>query len=677
MVPVEKSRAAADRIEKLIYFKQQHMKLLPVIFFAFFFSIPALAQKPVKLVSPDGNLQFVFKLPKTGPVYDINYKGRAVITGGELSLRFAQEGIFKNDLKTGKPIVREGEEKYSLIIGKTSNVQERYRELVIPLEQTKTPFRKLNIVVRAFNDGIAFRYEFPEQNNFTAFTLAAENSTFPLPASTKTLALFFPNFTSSHEGLYHRSLWSEVKEDTLIDLPVLFELPGIYLAITEAALTDYAGMYLVKKNGIATSKLSPFRNDTGIAVKHDLPHHSPWRVLMISDRAGALIESNLLTNLSPPCRIDDLSWIKPGITTWPWWNGNVIPDTIAGGNNFETNQHYIDFCARNGIEFHSVVEYGLHEWYVNDGAGFSPGRNADPSRAVPGLNMQQVCDYARQKGVGIRVWVHWRALYPKLDTTFAQYEKWGIKGLMVDFMDRDDQEMVKIQEEILQKAAKHKLHIQFHGAYKPTGMTRTWPNEFTREGVLNYEYNKWDNLVTPDHDVNVAFTRLLAGSTDYHLGGFRAVPSSKFRPQYSRPFVIGTRCHMLAMFVVLENALGMTADFPSAYEGQPGFEFIQQVPTTWDETKVPDAKVGEYVTVARRKNNEWWVGSITNNQAKEVKIPLSFLGNGEFEATMYTDVAGADANQLKKETRTVRSTDVLSVQLEAGGGMVMRLRSKN
>ena len=651
------------------------MKSLLAIFCATLFAVSLPAQKAVKLLSPNGSLQFSFKLTKTGPAYDILYKGKPVVTGGELGVSF-QEGEFKSNLKAGKAITRNGEEKYSLLIGKTSAVQEPYRELTIPLEQTVAPFRKLNIVVRAFNDGIAFRYEFPQQKEFTDFMLATENTTFPLPTNSKVLTLFLPNFTSSHEGIYSHLSWSAVKEDTLMDLPALFELPGVFVAITEAALTDYAGMYLVKHNGVAAAKLSPLPNQPTVAVKHSLPHQSPWRVLMISDRVGALIESNLLTNLSPPCKIDDLSWIKTGKTTWPWWNGNVIPDTIPGGNNFETNKYYIDFCARNGIEFHSVVEFGLHEWYVNDGAGFQPGPNADPSRAVPGLDMQQVCDYAKQQGVGIRVWVHWAALYPKLDAAFAQYEKWGIKGLMIDFMDRDDQQMVNIQEEMLQKAAKHKLHIQFHGAYKPTGMNRTWPNEFTREGALNYEYNKWGNLPNPDHDINIPFTRMLAGSTDYHLGGFRAVTPEKHKVQYTRPLVMGTRCHMMAMFVVLENALGMVADFPDAYEGQPGFEFLKQVPTTWDQTKVPDAKLSEHITIARRKNNEWFVGSITNNQARTITVPLSFLPEGEFEATIYTDVEGADPNHLKKETRTVKNSDIIPVRLAAGGGMVMRIKGK-
>lgn len=654
------------------------MKTPLFISLSLFICFEAMAQKPLKLTSPDGNLQFIFRLLKTGPQYDVIYKGKPVITGGQLGVT-PQYGSSTNNLPV-TPQARDREEKYSLITGKTSQVQERYREMIIP-PLPGNQVRPMVVTVRAFNDGIAFRYTFSNLSDRAEFTLAGENTSFPIPAASKTLALFLPNFTTSHEGLYNHLPWSKVKEDTLIDLPVLFEVPGnVYVAITEAALIDYAGMYLTKKQGVPVSILSPLPGEPGTVVKGQQTKESPWRVLMISDRVGALIESNILTTLSPACRIDDLSWIKPGKTTWPWWNGNIIPDTtFAGGNNFETNQYYIDFCARNGIEYHSVVEYGSHEWYVNDGANFQPGPNADPTKAVPGLDMQQVCDYAKSKGVGIRVWVHWGALYPKLDAAFEQYEKWGIKGLMVDFMDRDDQQMVNMQQEILEKAAKHKLHIQFHGVQKPTGLSRTWPNEFTREGVMNYEYNKWTDFITPDHDVNVAFTRLLAGSTDYHLGGFRAAPPAAFKVQNQRPLMNGTRCHMLAMYVVLENTLGMLADYPAAYEGQPGFEFLEQVPTTWDETRVPDAKVGEYVIIARRKKDDWYIGSITNSKAREIKINLNFLSPGEYTAEIYSDteLTEKDPNQLKKETRIVKNTDTLTVKLSAGGGLAVRLRKGN
>lgn len=464
-----------------------------------------------------------------------------------------------------------------------------------------------------------------------------------------------------------------------MDMPTLFEFPdNIYVAITEAALVDYAGMYLVKENDALRSMLSPLPKQNQIKVKGSLPHRSPWRVLMIGDRVGVLIESNILTDLNEPCKIKDLSWIKPGKTTFPWWNGNVLPDTInAPGNNFVTQKYYIDFCARNGIEYHSVVEYGLHQWYMDDGISFMPGPHSDPTTPVPGLNMKEVCDYAKSKGVDVRVWVHWWALYPKLDSAFTIFEKWGLKGMMIDFMDRDDQEMVNIQNEMLEKAAAHHLHVQFHGAYKNTGLNRTYPNEFTREGTLNYEANKWSWEVDPDHDINFPFTRMLAGSTDYHLGGFRAVPDSLYVVQYTRPLMRGTRCHMLAMYVVLENYLGMVCDYPAAYEGQPGFEFLKEVPTVWDETKVLDAKVGEYILIARRKNNDWFVGAITNHEMRKLAVPTTFLGQGKYEVDIYTDAADAkqNPNHLTKQVRSVNNNDKIDVVLSSGGGMVMHVRS--
>jgi alpha-glucosidase len=402
--------------------------------------------------------------------------------------------------------------------------------------------------------------------------------------------------------------------------------------------------------------------------------------LLIGDRVGSLIESTLITSLNEPLALNDVSWLKPGKTTFPWWNGNVLPDTLnAPGNNFITQKYYIDFCARNDIEYHSVVEYGLHQWYVDDGIPFSPGPHSNVTKPVPGLNMKEVCDYANSKGVGIRVWVHWGALYPKLDSAFYLFEKWGIKGMMVDFMDRDDQQMVNIQNEILKKAAAHHLHIQFHGAYKPTGLHRTYPNEFTREGTLNYEINKWDkDGLSPDHDINIPFTRMLAGSTDYHLGGFRAVPKDKFRRQYTRPLMLGTRSHMLAMYVVLENYQGMVCDYPEAYEGEAGFDFLKVVPTTWDETKVLEARVDEYLVIARRKGNDWYIGAITNHQERSLTIPLSFLGINAYTMHQYADAYDSvqEPNHITEKVADISSIESISIKLASGGGFVAHLKKK-
>ena len=247
---------------------------------------------------------------------------------------------------------------------------------------------------------------------------------------------------------------------------------------------------------------------------------------------------------------------------------------------------------------------------------------------------------------------------------------------MVDFLNRDDQEMVNIQEEILKMAAKHKMFIQFHGAYKSTGLQRTYPNEFTREGALNYENNKWlQEGLSPDHDLNIAFTRLLAGATDYHLGGFRAVPANKFKTQYTRPLMIGTRCHMLAMYVVLESYLSMIADYPEAYKDQAGFDFIQNVPTTWDETIVPAGEVHQHLTIARRKGRNWYIGTINNTKGRSFKLPLNFLPSGKYRAKIYSDSndAAENPNHLSITEQTLTNIDTLTLQLAAGGGQVIQL----
>ena len=650
-----------------------------LIFIFIIFSISCWSQQASELRSPDGKIIFYFSINENIPKYQVQYKGKKIIENSSLSLTF-DDGPFSDGIII-KSIKRyEGIERYSLLTGKTNEVNEPYKALSINIFQKSNPSRSIILNVRAFNDGVAFRYEFPENSNKDSLILTDEISTFNFPQESKVKALYLPNYTTSHEGLYHNSLLKNIKEDTLIDMPLLVETPEhIFVALTESNLLDYAGMYVTKQNGILQSTLSPLPQRKDIKVIAKLPHKSPWRLLIISDKIEKLIESNLVTNLAEPARITNTDWIRPGKTTFPWWNGNVLPDSInAPGNNFVTQQYYIDFCARNGIEYHSVVEYGLHEWYTSDGIGFVPGPNTDVTKPVPGLDMQQVCDYAKSKGVGIRVWVYWTALYKDLEAALTQFEKWGISGMMVDFMDRDDQEMVNIQTKILERAAAHHIHVQFHGAYKPTGLSRTYPNEFTREGTLNYESNKWNKIMTAEHDINMPFTRMLAGGLDYHLGGFRAVPDSSFKVQYTRPLMLGTRCHMLGLYVVFESALGMVCDYPEAYEGQPGFEFICQVPTRWEKTQVLSAIPDDHIVIARKKDNNWYIGAINNLKSKSLVISYDFLDEGIYEAIIYTDTPESvtNPNKLNKQTIKVSAKDKINIELVEGGGAAMILKKQ-
>ena len=638
------------------------------------------AQSNINLLSPNGNLQFKFQLRKGVPSYEVSFKKQQLIRSSAIGFEF-DYGFFGKNLKINKPKYVTGNETYELIVGKTQKVYSHYREVTIPLQEKEKPSRIVNLVVRAFNDGIAFRYEFPEQEGWRSYVMYDELDEFRLERNPKTTALFLPSYTSSHEGLYTKAGYEELEETKLMDMPVLFQFPNnVNMAITEAAVRDYAGMYLMKEDGILKSKLSPSLKNPKIKVEAKLPHKSPWRVFMISDRIGTLIESNILTNLNEPCKIQDTSWIKPGKTTFTWWNGNMVPDTtFMPGNNFETNKYYIDFAARNGLDYHSIYGFAETPWYTDNGFDFgNPGTYFDITKPIASLDMKYICDYAKSQGVGIHVWLNWKALYPKIDEAFAKFQEWGISGMMVDFMDRDDQEMIRIQEEILAKAAKHHLFIQFHGSSKPSGLHRTYPNEFIREGTLNYETYKWNNDINADHDISMPFTRLLAGAADYHLGGFRSLPRSSFKAQFSNPYVTSTRCHMLAMYVVLESYLGMVCDTPPAYEGQPGFEYIQQLPNTWHESVVADAVVNEYVVIARRNKTDWFIGAINNSTARTVSIPLDFLDNGEYIADIYTDSkdAAQNPNLLEKNTKTVNKNQTIEVKMASDGGFVSRIRRK-
>lgn len=648
------------------------------ILFLLIGNLSLFARKSVQLTSPDSKLKFLLTLEKDHPVYDIQYQKQILIKNSPLSFVF-DNGAFGKGLKINKPVFSTKEETYELIVGKSKTVHSLSKEVIIPLEETIAPFRKINLVVRAFNDGIAFRYEFPEQPGWKSYVMYDEHTTFNVADNPKFLGMYLPSYQTSHEATYSYVKYEEIKEQHLMDMPALFEYPNhIFMAITEAAVRDYAGMYLWKENGYLQGKLSPKLNREQIKVEACLPHQSPWRVFMIGDRVGTLIESDLLTNLNEPCKIEDTSWINPGKTTFTWWNGNVTPDTtFLGGNNFPTNKYYIDFAARSGLDYHSVYGYAEQPWYTDDGPWFGfPGENSDITKPVSSLNMEEICDYAKSQGVQIHLWTNWKPLYEKIDEAFALFEKWGVVGMMIDFMDRDDQEMIRIQEEFLEKAAKHHLFVQFHGSSKPSGLHRTYPNEFTREGTLNYENFKGCMVTTADHDISIPFTRLLAGAADYHLGGFRALPKDKFKIQQSNPYVTSTRCHMLAMYVVLESYLGMICDTPEAYEGQPGFEFLQTVPTIWDKTVVPDASVNEYVTVARRHGEDWYVGAINNSQARQVEMGLDFLGKGKYKVTFYKDAKDTDPhpNHLVKETFTVTAKDKITLPLASDGGAAMHIQ---
>ncbi|PQO34432.1 glycoside hydrolase family 97 protein [Bremerella cremea] len=634
---------------------------------------------PQLIESPDGHLQFVFQLDEKGQPTFVVKRDRQNLVDGTLGLKFADAPPLQSGLQY-KQVTRDSRDiTYTIPVGKTSLAHDRHNQLTISLQETAKPERRLDLQLRAFDDGIAFRYVIPQQPNLKKFVLTDELTTLTFAEDTPAHYLPLNSFTTPYEKYYQSQPLAEISPESLIGLPMLMEPAQeetpIWLAVTEADLTNYAGMYLTpvnEKPGTFATALSPLPGRTdGAKVMGEAPFASPWRVLMIAEDPGRLIESDLVFHLNEPAKIKDPSWIKPGKSTFPWWNHFVLGDVdFKPGVNTATTKHYIDFCAQQGIPYHSLDGLDI-AWY---GGPIAPNGPTDVTTAADPIDLPEVLRYAKEKGVRLRLWVHWKALKPQLDEALATYEKWGIEGIMIDFMDRDDQEMVQWYHEVAEKAARHHLTVTWHGAYKPTGMERTWPNVLSYEGVLNQEYNKWSEIGTPPkHNLDAAFIRMLAGPLDYHQGGMRNELPSEFKPRDVAPPVQGTRGHQLAMYVVYQNHLSMLVDYPNAYRDQPGLDFLVDVPANWDETRVLHADFGKCLIIARRLGTEWYVGGMTADQPCQLDLSMSFLGNSPGKATWYFDDESGDPTSLEKREQMVAPDQVVPITMPASGGFVGRI----
>ncbi len=356
-------------------------KKLFVLCVALFCFMAVSAQQRMSVSSPDGKLRFSLKVTSESVSYDIDYRKQPLITNSLLGFSF-DSGEFGRNLKAGKVQRKKIDETYKLIVGKTSSVRSRCNEMTVPMQEPSDSGRLINLVVRAFDDGIAFRYEFPEQKAWDSYVMYDERTQFNLQGNPMALLMYLPGYVNTHEGVYSHVRYDKVARKRLIEMPATFEFDnGVAVAITEAAIRDYAGMYLMKEKGGLTGKLSPKLGQEKIKVEIDnFPHRTPWRVISVADRVGGLLETNILTSLNEPCRIEDTSWIKPCRTTFTWWNGNVVPDsTFSPGNNFDTNKYYIDFAARNGLDAHGIYGYAETPWYMMT-TSISDGR--DPMRTL-------------------------------------------------------------------------------------------------------------------------------------------------------------------------------------------------------------------------------------------------------------------------------------------------------
>ncbi len=409
-----------------------------------------------------------------------------------------------------------------------------------------------------------------------------------------------------------------------------------------------------------------------MSVVRGTPATSPWRVLMVADDPGRLVESNLVVNLNPPSEVADTSWIVPGKAAWDWWSGEVVTNVpFRGGMNTDTMKYDIDFAARSGFPY-MLIDAG---WAGRAAAPAGGGGASDLLTSNPNVDIPALVAYAKSKHVRLWLWANWSDVNRQIDQAFPRFEQWGIAGVKIDYMDRADQWMANWYRTVAQKAAAHHLLVDFHGAFKPDGLRRTYPNVLTREGVMGAEYNRWSARETPAHNVALAFTRLLAGPMDYTPGGFDNVTPDVFEPRGVAPEVMGTRAHQTALFVVFESPFEMVADHPAAYDGQKELDFIKAVPTTWDETRVIAGRPAEFVAVARRSGRDWYVGSITNWDPRDLDLPLGFLGPGTYTAEIYADGPNAAANPKDsvRKTQRVTADTVLKLRLAPGGGAAIRL----
>jgi len=638
----------------------------------------AASSGPLRVASPDGRVEVLLRLGAgQEPTYSVLFQGKTLVEDSPLALDFRQGGPWGAGQKIAAVRRNTHDETYPIVAGKSKQARDHYNQMVVALEESAAPHRRIELHFRAYNDGAAFRYFIPDQSQLREFELLAERSEFRFTADHTCWAAQYGSFTTPQEKEFDRISLDRIQPGAIVGLPVTISLDGaLTAAITEANLLDYAGMYVEGVTGrphALVTRLSPLPNGGGVAVRAKAPHYTPWRVLMLGRQPGDLIESNIVLNLSDPCALSNTSWIVPGKTVFPWWVNFKAKPPVPSRMTTENQKYYLDFAAEIGAKY---LEFEP-PWYGPEQQAVDNPESLDITKPIPELDLPEIIEHGRQRGIGLIIWMHWKALRKQMDEALALYEKWGAKGIKVDFMNSDDQGMVNFYTQVVQKCAQHHLLVDYHGAYKPTGLRRTYPNNITREGVMGAEYNKVSMRITPLHNLTLPFTRMLAGPMDYTPGGFRNVTAEQFKIDYNEPMVMGTRCNELAKYVVYESPLMMVSDSPETYRGAVGTDFIRQVPTSWDETRVLAGEVAEYIVMARRQGTDWYIGAMTNWTPRQLEVPLKNLGNGSWAADVYADgpEAARTPTDVVHSQSTLQSSNPLKITLAPGGGWVAHLRA--
>ena len=629
------------------------------------------AQSSYDLRSPDTTIEVRIRTASEIR-YDVVLNGRAVLENATMSLdiEHTKLGIKPrvHDAKqrsydqTVEPVVRQ----------KFAAIRDRYNELKLSLDGGYA------VVFRAYNEGVAYRFE--TSLGQKQVKIYGEEANFRFSSN---FVVYYPqedSFYSHNERKYLPQHASEISPDFIASLPAVIDVgQDAKLAIAESDVDDYPGLWLrgtAPEFGLA-AKFPPYplkeaqTSDRDYKVVEAADYIAltpgtrafPWRVIGVAQRDADLIVNPIVYLLEKPSQIQDTSWIQPGKVSWDWWNDwNIDGVDFPAGINTKTYEYYIDFASKYKVPY-IILDDG---WY-------KLGNLLDVS---PDINMDELSAYAKQKNVGLILWTSWKTLDDQLAPALDQFEKWGVKGIKVDFMQRSDQVMMNYYHKICREAAKRHMLVDFHGDQKPATMTRTWPNLINTEGVRGMEWSKWSWESEPKHNVTLPFTRMFLGPMDYTPGAMRNATRQTFAPINHQPMALGTRCHQLAMYVVYEAPLQMLSDSPSNYLREPEIlDFLGAVPTTWDETKALVGNIGEYVVVARRNGSDWYVGAMTDWTPRELELDFSFLPDGNFTADTYQDGANADRNasDYRKTNIPVNKSTKLKIHLSAGGGWAARI----
>ncbi|MEO8820966.1 MAG: glycoside hydrolase family 97 protein [Ginsengibacter sp.] len=651
------------------------VKLL-LLFCALYFIQNADAQKAKSfdIQSPNGNLEMHVDV-QNKIVWSVKDRDQTIIEPSSISLQL------QNEILGDKAMI-------------TSSKTEKVNNTIIPINYIKATipdnYNQLTLnckggyglMFRVYNDAVAYRFFTKKKDSIIVkneeanFNFTNDDSAFiPIQRDYRD----GQNFNSSFEALYHHITLSQFPKDSLAFLPLLVDVGnGRKAEIMEADLEDYPGMYLdlIQTNRGLKGLYAPYpvkeylhglnyiaSGRDGYIAKTSGTRNFPWRIVAISEQDKDLLNNDIVQKLASPPRLTDYSWVKPGQVAWDWWNNwNVTHVDFHAGINTDTYKYYIDFAAANKLAY--II---MDEGWSDDN---------DLLKARPGLDLKEIIDYGKQKNIGVILWATWHTIAQQMDTAFPVYSKMGVKGFKIDFFDRDDEKVVASTYAIAKKAAEYKLMVDYHGIYKPTGLQRTYPNVIGFEGVKGLENFKWANEDQPTYTTSIPFIRMMAGPMDYTPGAMRNATQADFRPINDKPMAKGTRCNQLAEYVVFYAPLQMLSDGPTIYmKEQECTDFISKVPTTWDETVPLDGKVGEYVAVARRKRNDWFVGAMTNWNSRDITLDFSFLPAGKYTAEVFKDGVNADRNatDYKKEIISISSSDKINIHLAPGGGWAARI----